>query len=449
MGRPLKPFSQNIELQNLIIQDRVDGMTISAIAEKYPQYSEVTYKRFLASKQIKPNTNVRATDEYKNHQKEAQKKAWENRDPQAKEKHIQHLRSLAESRRGVPIQHSDEWHLKNQIHIKKLHEKYSEIMLSRYGVYNSSHLESVKEARRRTFIKNYGVESYFLSDEFKAKNKSSSSKGELELLEFVLSLGVSAEKGYIGGKEIDIIAKSAGVGVEYNGLYYHSERSIPNNYHAHKSKIARAHGIRLIHVFGNEWHHKKDQVKSYLKSALGKNERKIGARKCSIRVLERDQASEFLEKYHIQGKCLHITAFGLEHDGELLSVLTVGRHHRRRGVLVVNRFCCKDGWTVSGGLSRLSKAAYKHFKEPLVSWCDLRWSNGAGYLAAGWKRDQVLKPDYFYTNFRKVFSKQSRRKKAVNTPEGMTEHEHALLDGLYRVYDCGKIRFIYPGNTTN
>ena len=32
-------------------------------------------------------------------------------------------------------------------------------------------------------------------------------------------------------------------------------------------------------------------------------------------------------------------------------------------------------------------------------------------------------------------------KKVVKTPVNMTEHEHALQDGLSRVYDCGKIRY--------
>ena len=90
-----------------------------------------------------------------------------------------------------------------------------------------------------------------------------------------------------------------------------------------------------------------------------------------------------------------------------------------------------------------SKYASNYFKQDIISWCDLRWSEGNGYLKAGWEEDGILKPDYIYTNFKKVFSKQSRKKSNVNTPEGMTEHEHALHDGLYRIYDCGKIRFIY------
>ena len=72
-------------------------------------------------------------------------------------------------------------------------------------------------------------------------------------------------------------------------------------------------------------------------------------------------------------------------------------------------------------------------------------SAGGGYERAGWVTEETLKPDYFYTDLIEVISKQSRRKSAVNTPEGLTERDHALLDGLFRVYDCGKIRYRFPG----
>lgn len=38
---------------------------------------------------------------------------------------------------------------------------------------------------------------------------------------------------------------------------------------------------------------------------------------------------------------------------------------------------------------------------------------------------------------------QSRKKSVVGTPKDKTEHEHALEDKLYRVYDCGKYRMVF------
>ena len=57
--------------------------------------------------------------------------------------------------------------------------------------------------------------------------------------------------------------------------------------------------------------------------------------------------------------------------------------------------------------------------------------------------EEQLKPDYFYTDGAGVISKQSRMKGVVGTPKGMTEGDHALLDGLVRVHDCRKIRFVF------
>lgn len=65
-------------------------------------------------------------------------------------------------------------------------------------------------------------------------------------------------------------------------------------------------------------------------------------------------------------------------------------------------------------------------------------------MKAGWIKERVLKPDYNYVKIGteyKIVSKQSRQKRIVETPQNMTESEHAKLDNLVKFYDCGKIRF--------
>lgn len=103
--------------------------------------------------------------------------------------------------------------------------------------------------------------------------------------------------------------------------------------------------------------------------------------------------------------------------------------------------------TVLGGLSKLCKNAYKLHGD-FITWVDRRMSDGENWINCGWKTVSTLKPDYFYINSNNgtIVSKQSRKKKTVNTPEGMTEREHAYSDGVYRVYDCGKIKMIYSGD---
>ena len=133
---------------------------------------------------------------------------------------------------------------------------------------------------------------------------------------------------------------------------------------------------------------------------------------------------------------------------ELVATATFGKHHRDSKTWVLSRFTTKMDYTIQGILSKISKLACKELRADIVSWADYRLSTGNGYEKAGWTFEELLNPDYFYfkvgyVSKACVISKQSRQKKLVKTPEGMTEKEHALKDGLVRLYDCGKIRYRY------
>jgi G:T-mismatch repair DNA endonuclease (very short patch repair protein) len=331
--------------------------------------------------------------------------------------------------------------------LKASQDKVKETVFNKYGVEYASQSSEIKEKIKKTIFNKYGTEYYFQSEDFKEKSNANqwfTSKAELEIKAYIESFGLTTTKKRPDHQELDIVIEDKKIAIEYNGLYWHSEARRNYMYHFEKTQTANKHGYRLIHVFEHEWRDRKDQVKSYLRSALGMNTVKIFARKCELVITQKDkQVLDFIDKHHIQGKAKSILEVSLYHENQLVAVASFGRHHRDVGKIVLNRFVCLSGTTISGGLSRISKAASLYFKQDIISWCDLRWSEGNGYLKAGWEQEDILKPDYFYTDRYKYISKQSRKKSNVNTPLGLTEHEHALQDGLFRVYDCGKIRFIY------
>jgi hypothetical protein len=292
---------------------------------------------------------------------------------------------------------------------------------------------------------------------FETKKKNGnfqSSAQEEEIKKFIISLGFTDTSSmFINHKnksyEIDIKPRESRIGVEYHGLFWHSEKYRSPSYHKNKYDAANHNNIRLIQIFGHEWDQRRAQVCSFLKSAYGKNHIKIGARETVVKEISKDIAVEFLEKYHIQGPGKFKFAFGLFHKEEMVAVATFVRHHRDISLgWVLSRWCGQDGRTISGGLSKISKFALKALKvDRLISWSDNRFSDGSGYLAAGWVLDGDIPPDYFYISTKAggnfIISKQSRRKSVVHTPEGMTEWEHAKKDGLLRVYDAGKKRWIF------
>lgn len=246
-------------------------------------------------------------------------------------------------------------------------------------------------------------------------------------------------------RELDFYIPIYNFAIEYNGLYWHAHSRIQNsNYHLNKSKACEEKGIELIHIFECDWAVKKPQILSYLRSKLGKNEHRIFARKCQIKEVDKKEARGFVDRIHIQGFNNQTKySLGLYHNEELVAIACFSPHHRGTGLITLNRFCCLDNTTVVGALSRLSKHASSYFKEDIITWADRSISNGNGYKASGWETDSIIKPDYFYTDGQKRISKQSRKKSNVNTPKDMTESEHAAIDGLMKVYDCGKIRFVY------
>lgn len=349
----------------------------------------------------------------------------------------------------------------------EIREKIRQANLKNLGVENPAQLPLIQRKIKETTLERYGVEHLNQLPENRERlkewcienpGKLFTTKPEQSILDWVQQYYPSAQKYRDGTYEIDIFIPEINVGIEYNGLYHHQEsvlesrygEGIGRNYHINKTKYFKEKGIRIIHIFGHEWKDRKEQVQSFLQSAIGKNTRKIGARQCKVvwtnKKKEIKEAYKFLEKYHIQG-AVYGTKYAamVWYEDELVSVATFGRHHRNKDYRdwVLTRFCAKKGVTIQGLLSKVTKLASREIKEDMISWADYRISIGNGYEKAGWEFDELLRPDYFYHKNRKVVSKQSRQKKKIGTPEGMTEKEHAQLEGWERVYDCGKIRYIY------
>lgn len=94
--------------------------------------------------------------------------------------------------------------------------------------------------------------------------------------------------------------------IEFNGLYWHSEhfKEDPINCHLNKSNLAKKKGIRLIHIFEDEWIEQTDIVKSFLNKILcSKDIITINAEDCSIKEVQYKEATDFLKLNDLQGEC--------------------------------------------------------------------------------------------------------------------------------------------------
>jgi hypothetical protein len=243
---------------------------------------------------------------------------------------------------------------------------------------------------------------------------------------------------------LDIFIESLGLAIEYCGLHWHNENSPEprlRNYHRDKMLLAKSHGIKLITIFEDEWLERQPQVKGFLLSVLKLNA-KIPARKCRVSEIDKVDAFEFLDAFHIQGPVQGSTYLGLYFESDLVGVLVGGSHHRGNEGAVLKRLCFKSGLTVVGGASKLFKV-YRNIieaknLEKIISWSDNRWTTGGIYQKLGFALKAELGPDYQYVKRQKRYSKQSLRKTNAEVLSGKTEKELREEQGYNRIWDCGK-----------
>ena len=98
---------------------------------------------------------------------------------------------------------------------------------------------------------------------------SSLSTFQSEVTDYVKSLLpnepiVTNNRAVLSPLEIDIYIPNKNIAIETNGLYWHSEVSgaKDKNYHLNKTKLCLSKGIRLLHIYENEWKDQREIVKS-------------------------------------------------------------------------------------------------------------------------------------------------------------------------------------------
>ncbi len=278
------------------------------------------------------------------------------------------------------------------------------------------------------------------------------STGEIELQEFILdhiSCNVQFNvRNIISPLELDIYIPDFKLAIEFNGVYWHSEQhGKDKNYHLNKTKLCNDLGIQLIHIFEDEWIDKKEIVKSILLNKFNLNLNKIFARKCEIGKINNTFAKQFMFENHIQD-FINGTHYGLAYKNELVSVMTVGKpRFDKKSEIEIYRFCSKLNHRVLGGLSRLTKHVERTLKPTsIVTYADLRFGVGKGYLASGFIFDSLTKPGYFYVKNQDRYSRQKFQKHKLESvlesfDESLTESQNMFNNGYIKIWDCGNVIF--------
>lgn len=290
----------------------------------------------------------------------------------------------------------------------------------------------------------------------------SRSKGEDSICKFLEEEAISFSKNNRDlGTEIDLYIPDHKIGIEYNGLYWHSSGDKTtdqshSNRHLTKTEIAESNGIKLFHIFEHEWSNAqtRDIWKSVILKHCGLTRQRVYARLTTISQVQASDARKFYDRTHLQGFCGADKHWALiDQSQRIVSMMSVSstRFDRRQRIEII-RASTELHTVVSGGFSRLLKHIRKiHPGVDIVSFANRRWSCGDVYRICGFELDKVLPPCYYYTNMRRVWHRTSFMKKALpkkleRFDPNLTEYENMYLNGYRRIWDSGHLRYTLKGD---
>lgn len=369
----------------------------------------------------------------------------------------------------------EKYNVDSPLKSKKILDKLKTTTLARYGTTNylQSHLDPnfLEKLKNRDWVlsqlDNKSLKQLATENNISYSNLCSKvnllgidlnnySYFEKEVTDYIKMLGIADisthDKKILQGKEVDIFLPNLNIGIECDGVYWHSEKKGKDkNYHLEKTLLARNNGVKLIHIFENEWLFKQDIVKSRLSTLLGKN-KTIYARKLKLETVSTNLERCFLEENHLQGYVNSKICYGLfDSDNQLVSMMSFGKSRfTNTSEWELIRYSAKNNYSVVGGASRL----LSHFKKnytplSIISYCDLRWFTGEMYRKIGFSFDHNSTPNYFYIetdgslSSRLKYQKHKLKTKLNNFDPQLTEWQNMQINGFDRIWDCGNSVWIW------
>lgn len=259
------------------------------------------------------------------------------------------------------------------------------------------------------------------------------SNKETEIYEFCKGIDKNTEirnRILLNNKEIDIYCPSKDIGIEFNGLYWHSEhfKKDAKYCHLNKTLLCESIGIKLIQIFEDEWIDKPNIIKSYINKLLDGKTEKFQSDSCYISKISEEEATEFLKTNHIKGKCRAKYYFGLRHNDDLVSLMVFDYDCDNNYKLI--RFCDKLNTSVhNSSFTILNYFIQLYHPNKITAYSDNRWNNKEFYINLGFKECSQIEPNYYY-----VVGNHRETKEVIPFKE-------LAEKGIYRIYDCGTTIF--------
>lgn len=332
-------------------------------------------------------------------------------------------------------------------------EKSKQTCLERYGVESVMQNKDIKEKVSKTCIKKYGVQWNCMREQAH-NSRNFNSKPNEYFANILKENNILFSREFACGKytydfKIDDtlieINPSATHNINFNP--FSKDKIISKNYHKEKSLNALKNGYRCIHIF--DW----DDIDKII-SLFKKDKKRIFARKCILKKVNKKEVKKFLNINHLQSYCKgQSICLGLYFDSELVQIMTFGKpRYNKNYQYELLRLCTKNDCYVIGGVKRLFKYFITEYNpNSIISYCDTSKFTGKVYSEIGFIKEKISSPSCHWYNlktkqhinntlllklgFDKIFG--------TDFGKGVDNEELMLKNNFIQIYDCGQDSYIW------
>jgi hypothetical protein len=315
-----------------------------------------------------------------------------------------------------------------------------------------------------TNIDKYGVPYTCMLGQCKNANGYTKSKINMKFSEKLKELGIKNEQEFnIGKYSFDIKLRNRNILIEINPTYTHNSTiginfrnhyKEPTNkeYHYNKTLKAKENGYRCIHIF--DWD-SQEKIINMLKP-----KEKLYARNLDCKEIEQEEATDFLEKYHLQGSCRgQKVRIGLFYNDELVEVMTFGKpRYNKNYEWELLRLCSHNDYNIIGGANKLFKHFLIDYKpQTIISYCDNSKFDGDVYKVLGFKLLDYGKPSKHWYNMKTkqhVTDNLLRQRGfdqlfGTDYGKGTSNEDLMIQNGFVGIYDSGQSIYKFGDESIN
>lgn len=276
-----------------------------------------------------------------------------------------------------------------------------------------------------------------------------SSKAEKNITQYLTDNGIECKvktRKLLDGFEMDIFIPKFNIGVEYDGLWWHSEKQEKDKgYHIGKTELANSKGYKLIHIFEDEYMFHKDLVLDKLNEIFGIKTDKISLNNVIIK--EVNDIKDFIDKFQLTPFIKSDINYGAYFNDTLIGVLSFKREGLGRWRITNMAFNLHYN---TNGLFKEMFNKYVSDYNPVEVVCisDRRWEishDNNIFTEIGFILDEILPPDYYYIVSLKRVHHSEIDADFIKEKYELTESvdkDRLFENGiLNRIWDCGAFKY--------